>query len=414
MNQSRSRRGSFGRDSVRGNFRNNFHKSRPSNVSGSGNGQERRKFGNKIKYMDARLIVKKEAELIKSEPYQAKYGFSDFNIAEKIKQNILTKGYKTPTPIQDQTINHVLEGKDVVGIANTGTGKTAAFLIPLINKVYIDRGQKVLIVAPTRELAVQIRNEFNDFTLNAGLESVLCIGGVNINPQIRALKQPFNFVIGTPGRIKDLKNQNKLNIASFSTIVLDEVDRMLDMGFIHDIKFIISHLPKYRQSLFFSATMTPAVTEIMHSLSPDPVTVSVKKQETSLNVDQDVVNVRGVNKLEVLHDLLISDGFEKVLIFGRTKWGVEKLSRALTQRGFRVAALHGNKNQNQRQRALEDFRNNKINILLATDVAARGLDIDGITHVINYELPETYDDYVHRIGRTGRAERKGTALTLID
>lgn len=413
MNQRRNSRGNFGRDNVRGNFRNNFHKIRSDSAS-NGHSQERRKFGNKIKYMDARLIVKKEAELVKSEPYQAKHQFSDFNIAEKIKQNILAKGYKTPTPIQDQTITHLLEGRDVVGIANTGTGKTAAFLIPLINKVYIDRNQKVLIVAPTRELAVQIRNEFNEFTLNAGLQSVLCIGGVNINPQIKALKQPFNFVIGTPGRIKDLKNQNKLNIALFSTIVLDEVDRMLDMGFIHDIKFIISHLPKYRQSLFFSATMTPAVTEIMHSLSPNPITVSVKKQETSLNVDQDVVSVRGVNKLEVLHDLLISEGFEKVLIFGRTKWGVEKLARALVQRGFKVAALHGNKNQNQRQRALDDFRNNKINILLATDVAARGLDIEGITHVINYELPETYDDYVHRIGRTGRAERKGTALTLID
>lgn len=394
--------------------RGNFHKPRGndrSNPSGFGGHQ---RFGHKIKTMDPRLIVRKEAEFVAEEKYIPTHRFEDFAIAEKIKQNIINKGYTTPTPIQDQTIELVLDGKDVVGLANTGTGKTAAFLIPLINKIYTNRGEKVLIVAPTRELAVQIRDEFKVFTENTGLYSVLCIGGVNIRPQIAALKQEFHFVIGTPGRIKDLKNQNKLNIAGFSTIVLDEVDRMLDMGFVHDIRFIISHLPKIRQSLFFSATMTPAVSEIMRSLSPNPITVSVKKQEISLNVDQDVIHTGGQPKLDVLHDLLIKDGSEKVLIFGRTKWGVEKLSNALIQRGFKVAALHGNKNQNQRQRALEDFRNDKINILLATDVAARGLDISGITHVINYELPESYDDYIHRIGRTGRAGSRGTALTFVD
>ena len=412
MNSYNSRKPSFGgRDKPRGESRGNFHKPRGSASFGSG-GQNR--FRTKIKTMDPRMIVKREAEFTKAEEYISVNKFNDFNIAEKIKQNIASKGYVSPTPIQDQAIIPVLEGKDIVGIANTGTGKTAAFLIPLINKVYLDRNQKVIIIAPTRELAVQIRSELNDFALNAGLGSVLCIGGVNIRPQIQALRNPYNFVIGTPGRIKDLKNQNKLNIAAFSTIVLDEVDRMLDMGFIHDIKFIISHLPRDRQSLFFSATMTPAVMEVMKSLSENPITISVKKQEISLNVDQDVISARGANKLDVLHDLLIKDNFEKVLIFGRTKWGVEKLSKALEQRGFKVAALHGNKNQNQRQRALDDFRNNKINILLATDVAARGLDIDGISHVINYELPESYDDYVHRIGRTGRAEKKGSALTFVD
>ncbi len=409
---SNSRRPSFGgRDKPRGESRGNFHKPRGSASFGSVN---QNRFRTKIKTMDPRMIIKREAEFVEPEAYVAVNTFNDFNIAEKIKQNIISKGYISPTPIQDKAIIPALEGKDIVGIANTGTGKTAAFLIPLINKVYLDRNLKVLIIAPTRELAVQIRTEFNEFSLNSGLNSVLCIGGVNIRPQIQALRNPFNFVIGTPGRIKDLKNQNKLNIAAFSTIVLDEVDRMLDMGFIHDIKFIISHLPRERQSLFFSATMTPAVTEIMSSLSANPITISVKKQEVSLNVDQDVISARGANKLDVLHDLLIKDNFEKVLIFGRTKWGVEKLSKALEQRGFKVAALHGNKNQNQRQRALDDFRNNKINILLATDVAARGLDIDGISHVINYELPESYDDYVHRIGRTGRAEKKGSALTFVD
>ena len=221
-------------------------------------------------------------------------------------------------------------------------------------------------------------------------------------------------MIGTPGRLKDLKNQNKLSIALFSNIVLDEVDRMLDMGFVRDVEFLISHLPKVRQSLFFSATLTPNVNQVMQKLLTNPVTISVKAQETLHNIDQDVIKTNGRVKLDILHDLLNQEAFKKVLVFGRTKWGIEKLAKQLSVKGITVAALHGNKNQNQRQRALAEFKQNRVNVLLATDIASRGLDIPDVTHVINFDLPETYEDYIHRIGRTGRAGKKGIALSFVE
>lgn len=230
-----------------------------------------------------------------------------------------------------------------------------------------------------------------------------------------ALRHSPHFVIATPGRLKDLINQRSINLMLFQNIVLDEVDRMVDIGFIHDIKFIISHLPRKRQSLFFSATIDKRTDEILKSFVTNPVTVSVKRGNTADNVDQDIIKVSDKNKkIEVLHDLLIQPDFEKVIIFGRTKWGMEKLSRALVQRGFRSAAIHGNKTQNQRQRALNDFKEDRINVLIATDVASRGIDIEDVTHVINYDAPTSYDDYVHRIGRTGRAGKKGVALTFVE
>src|SRR3989344_3879143 len=368
----------------------------------------------KQKTVNPFLLVKKASEEIETGTQIIKNQFSDFLISDQLKRNILEKGYTTPTPIQDQVIPAVLQGRDVVGIANTGTGKTAAFLVPLANKIIYNRSQKVLIVAPTRELAVQINDELKLFSKGLNIFSVLCIGGVGIHPQIQALKRNPNIVIGTPGRLKDLKNQGRLNIASFNNIVLDEVDRMLDMGFINDVKFIISHLPKIRQSLFFSATLSPQIKNIIDTLSINPMMISVKLQETLANVDQDVIKINGQVKLDVLHDLLLKEGFDKVLIFGRTKWGIEKLSKQLMQRGLKVAALHGNKNQSQRQRALDQFRNNEVNILLATDIVARGIDVDDVTHVINYDLPENYEDYVHRIGRTGRNNKKGIALSFIE
>ena len=370
--------------------------------------------GRKQKTVNPFLLVRKASEEIEVRAQIIKNQFSDFLISSQLKRNILEKGYTTPTPIQDQVIPAVLQGRDVVGIANTGTGKTAAFLVPLANKIIYNRSQKVLIVAPTRELAVQINDELKLFSKGLNIFSVLCIGGVGIHPQIQALKRNPNIVIGTPGRLKDLKNQGRLNIASFNNIVLDEVDRMLDMGFINDVKFIISHLPKIRQSLFFSATLSPQIKNIIDTLSINPMMISVKLQETLANVDQDVIKINGQVKLDVLHDLLLKEGFDKVLIFGRTKWGIEKLSKQLMQKGLKVAALHGNKNQSQRQRALDQFRRNEVNILLATDIVSRGIDVDDVTHVINYDLPENYDDYVHRIGRTGRNNKKGIALSFIE
>lgn len=341
--------------------------------------------------------------------------FADFKVSGELKRNISERGYNDPTPIQDQSIEHILEGRDLIGIANTGTGKTAAFLIPLIDKVSKNRSQKVLIVTPTRELAAQIRDEFRAFSSGLGIYCALCIGGANMHRQVNDLRGNPNFVIGTPGRLQDLIRSNCLNLSNFSSVVLDEVDRMVDIGFIKDIKYLVSLLPKIRQSLFFSATVDGKTREILQSFVTNPVTVSVKQQDTVENIEQDVVRLTGNRpKIDVLHDLLIQPGFGKVLIFGRTKWGTEKLSRALDERGFKVAAIHGNKSQNQRQRALQEFKTNRLQILIATDVASRGLDIEDVTHVINYDAPTSYDDYIHRIGRTGRAGKRGVALTFVE
>ena len=365
------------------------------------------------KSFDPSLLVKSASSALTQEEYVAKNTFADFAISEKLKTNVIKRGYKTPTPIQDQAIPEVLCGRDVVGTAHTGTGKTAAFLIPLIDKVFKNYHQRVLIIAPTRELAVQIEEELREFSQEMNIFSVLCIGGVNIEGQIRKLYKNPQFVIGTPGRLRDLERQQKLDFANFANIVLDEVDRMLDMGFIQDVNYIVSKLPVPRHSLFFSATIPPKVQELMNKFLKDPITIKVQSTPLLANIDQDVIRLNGKPKIEVLHDLLIKDGFHKVLIFGRTKFGIERLFQELTSRGFRVASIHGNKSQSRRQKALFDFKSNRIQILLATDLASRGLDIDNVTHVINYELPGTYEDYIHRIGRTGRADKKGKALTFV-
>jgi superfamily II DNA/RNA helicase len=374
---------------------------------------QRRGNPRRREYINPALYIKKALEP-KEDTYIATHAFSDFSFSEQLKANIKARGYETPTPIQDQAIEHILLGRDVVGMANTGTGKTAAFLLPLIDKVFRDRSQRVLIIAPTRELAVQIEDEFRRFSRGLQLYSALCIGGAGIFGQIRLLRRNPHFVIGTPGRLKDLEQQRVLNFATFSTIVLDEVDRMLDMGFINDVKYIVSKLSTPRHSLFFSATLPRDVSDVMQHFLSEPITVSVKSGESALYVDQDIVRLNGKQKIDVLHDLLIQETFEKVLVFGRTKWGMEKLAREMEKRGFKVASIHGNKSQGQRQRAIEQFKSNRIQVLLATDIASRGLDIDNVTHVINYDIPESYEDYVHRIGRTGRAGKKGVALTFLD
>lgn len=340
--------------------------------------------------------------------------FEDFEISSQIKKNIADKNYISPTPIQDLTIPLVLQGKDIIGIANTGTGKTAAFLIPLIDKVAKGRTQNVLIITPTRELALQIYDELFLFAKGLGIKAALCIGGTSMRRQRAEIAYRPNFVIGTPGRIIDLVRQNCLHLLSFGSVVLDETDRMVDIGFIKDIKYLISLLPQKRQSLFFSATVGQKVKEIIQTFVTDPVTVSVKVTDTVENISQEIIKVEaGRQKVDKLHDLLIREGFNKVLIFGRTKWGVQRLSNELTDRGFKAGAIHGNKSQSQRQKTLDQFRTNQIHILLATDVASRGLDIEDVSHVINYDMPASYDDYIHRIGRTGRADKKGTALTFV-
>ncbi len=340
--------------------------------------------------------------------------FADFLIADQLKRNIENKGYAQPTPIQDKIIPLILQNRDVVGIANTGTGKTGAFLIPLLNKAFFNRSERTLVVVPTRELAVQIEEELRSLADGMAMYTVLAIGGMDIYGQSSRLQKPHNFVIGTPGRLKDLEKQGKLRLHEYNNIVLDEVDRMMDIGFMQDVKFIISRLSPNRRSMFFSATMPNSVAPIMQSFLTNPEMVSVKSQETAASIKQEIIKVSGRNKVDILHDLLIKEEFGKVLVFGRTKWGMEKLSKELFHRGFKVAAIHGNKNQNQRLRAIRQFQSNEIQVLIATDIASRGLDIEDVTHVINYDQPATYDDYVHRIGRTGRAGKRGIAMTFVD
>lgn len=391
---------------------NNRFSSRRSNPPRHGG----HRFGGvrRIKTFDPSNVIKAPQVVQKVQEYKVNNSFNDFGLESALVKNIIQHGYANPTPIQDKAIPVVLKGNDLIGIANTGTGKTAAFLIPLINQILLDRNKRVLIMAPTRELAAQIRDEFYSFSNNLNVYCVLCIGGGNMRRQIDNLRRNPNIVIGTPGRIKDLLKTGNLNVSKFTTVILDEADHMVDIGFIHDIKFMISLLPKNRQSLFFSATIDGKVSEIIKGFVNNPVTISVKTNETSENVEQKTIKVLdNTKKVEQLHQLLIQKEFEKVLVFGRTKYGVQRLSDELIKRGFKADAIHGNKNQNQRMRTLDKFKRNEIQILLATDVASRGLDIPNVSHVINYELPESYEAYVHRIGRTGRADKKGVALTFV-
>lgn len=376
----------------------------PSRASRQGQGQ----------FKDISKFVNHATSIAEAVPYIAVNSFADFCIDERLKKNILRAGYSNPTPIQDQVIPLILTGNDVVGVANTGTGKTAAFVIPLLDKVTKDKKQNVLIVAPTRELAIQINQELKKFGFGLGAFSVCCVGGMPIFHQINDLRKIHNFVIGTPGRIKDLIDRGCLKLNNFQTIVLDESDRMLDMGFINDMRFLMASMPAVRQTLFFSATMSFDAKKLVREFLKDPVCLSVKTGDTARGVDQDVVYVRNEVKIEILHGLLAKPEFNKVLIFGRTKHGVERLSEILSIRGFKAESIHGNKNHSQRQRALSKFKENKSQILVATDVAARGLDIPNVSHVINYELPNTYEDYIHRIGRTGRCGKTGKALTFIE
>jgi ATP-dependent RNA helicase RhlE len=362
----------------------------------------------------SKFINKSNTEIV-GVAFEPEHAFSDFAVEEVLKINIKEKGYVIPTPIQDKIIPRILEGRDVVGIANTGTGKTAAFLVPLINKVLKDKNEQILIMVPTRELAIQIEEELRGFTKRVPVFGVVCVGGAPIERQISGLRRSHNFVIGTPGRLKDLMERKILSLAKFNTVVLDEADRMLDMGFIHDMRFMLSKMPTPRHTLFFSATLSPEIERLIGDFLVNPVRVSVKTGDTAKNVDQDIIRLKkGADKIDVLHKLLTQPDFGKVLIFGRTKHGVERLSRDLSARGLRTSSIHGDKSQSQRERALAQFKKEAIQALVATDVAARGLDITDITHVINYDIPSTYDDYVHRIGRTGRGDKKGKAITFVE
>lgn len=389
---------------------------RPRHMGGGNRGNGGGGRGPKKQTIHPSKFINKIAVALEVVPYVPTHVFSDFALNMVLQDNITTIGYTAPSAIQDQAIPIALTGRDVIGLANTGTGKTAAFLLPILEKLNGDEQRdSVLIMAPTRELAQQIDEEFRRFARGLKLFSCVVVGGTNIDRQIRELRRHPHVVIGTPGRLKDLMNRRELNLTHVNTFVLDEADRMLDMGFINDIRFVANVLPKNRQTLCFSATMTPTISALVQDFMHDPATVSVRTGETSDHVEQDVIEAFDkVHKIELLEEMLKTDEFEKVLVFGETKYGVQRLADALTKSGIPSEAIHGNKSQSQRQRALKAFKDQRVKVLVATDVAARGLDIPDVSHVINFDQPNTYDDYVHRIGRTGRAGKSGKALTFVE
>lgn len=347
-------------------------------------------------------------------PYQPTYSFADFNLHPLLDTNLAAMGFSNPSPIQDKTIPVGLEGKDIVGIAQTGTGKTAAFAVPLLHRLMTEPSSRAIILAPTRELAQQIEEQCRQIAKGSGLVGALLIGGTAMGPQLRELRHNPQIVIGTPGRVKDHIERGTLNLANCNIIVLDEVDRMLDMGFVNDIRFILGRTMPEKQSFYFSATLDSRVKGIIESFSNMPVQISIKTGETSDNVEQNIVEFSSTSeKIEKLHDVLVRETTVKTLVFDDTQRSVEKLAKELEARGFSADSIHGGKSQSQRQRVLKKFVDNHIQILVATDVAARGLDVSDITHVINYSSPQSYEDYVHRIGRTGRAGKVGHALTFV-
>lgn len=391
---------------------NNKPRSRRS-VYSSANHRGRNTRGRRESTIDINKFIR-PAKPVTIEEYTPTHSFEDFEVSPIIKQNLAKIGYKTPTPIQDQAIPVALSGRDVVGIAHTGTGKTCAFAVPVFNKLLTNRGSKALIIAPTRELAQQIEAECIKIAKGSGMFGALLIGGDSMGRQLRDLRSGPSIVIGTPGRIKDHINRGSLDLSKFDLVVLDEVDRMLDMGFINDVTDILSNTKEQRQSFFFSATMEPKIQRLIDGFVHDPAIIVLKTGDTSDQVHQDIVRYESTqDRMAKLHDLLISQEVAKAIIFDETQRSVERLSNELASRGFNVDSLHGGKSQGQRMRALKKFKNSEVNILVATDVASRGIDISDITHVINYTTPKVYEDYVHRVGRAGRAGRVGYALTFV-
>lgn len=341
------------------------------------------------------------------------------NLIEPILRALHTEGYTTPTPIQQQAIPIVLEGKDLLGCAQTGTGKTAAFSIPLLQLLYQqnnpNKGIKALILTPTRELAIQIDESIAAYGRYTGLKHTVIFGGVSQLSQTQALRRGVDILIATPGRLLDLMQQGYVSLQQLQFFVLDEADRMLDMGFIHDVKKIITKLPAKRQTLFFSATMPTEIAGLANSILHQPSKVEVTPVSSTVEkIEQSVYFVEKQDKRALLNHLLADKNIKTVLVFARTKHGADKVVKELVRTGISAAAIHGNKSQNARQRALTDFKNGSLRVLVATDIAARGIDVEQLSHVINYELPNVPETYVHRIGRTGRAGASGIAISFCD
>lgn len=347
--------------------------------------------------------------------------FSELNLIDPLKVALSEAGYTSPTPIQAQAIPSLLQGKDLLGCAQTGTGKTAAFALPILNNLMQSnhrpqpRHARVLVLTPTRELAIQVHESFTTYGKNLKLKYAVIFGGVGQMPQVKSLAQGVDVLVATPGRLLDLIGQGFLKLNALEVFVLDEADRMLDMGFIHDIKKVLKLLPAKRHNLFFSATMPPEIEKLAHSILVNPLRVEVTPvSSTAELISQNVMFVDRENKRPLLKHVLDDKTLKRVIVFSRTKHGANRIAEYLGKNGIHADAIHGNKSQSARQKALDNFRTGKIRVLIATDIAARGIDIDDITHVINFDLPNVSEDYVHRIGRTARAGASGVAISFCD
>lgn len=347
--------------------------------------------------------------------------FKQLNLIEPILNAVESEGYTTPTPIQEKAIPSILKIKDLLGCAQTGTGKTAAFAIPMLQILYMrhrttnKKAIKALVLTPTRELAIQIQDSFNTYGKNLPVKNLVIFGGVGQQPQVDALKKGVDVLVATPGRLLDLMNQGHVSLDEIEIFVLDEADRMLDMGFINDVKRVVAKLPQKRQTLFFSATMPPEIEKLANNILNNPVKVEVTPvSSTAETINQSVYFVDKPDKKKLLKHLLDTQNIDHALVFTRTKHGADRIARDLNKLGVKAAAIHGDKSQGARQRALTEFKDRKLHILVATDIAARGIDIDDLTHVFNFDLPNIPETYVHRIGRTGRAGAKGIAISFVD
>lgn len=358
-----------------------------------------------------------KAQPIQELNYVSKFTFDDLNINPTLRNNLKNIGFSNPTEIQEKTINHLISNKNLVGIANTGTGKTGAFLIPIINQLLnTDREFKTLIIVPTRELALQIHDEFNKMTKGLKFKANCHIGGTNISQDLIKARKPAHLIIGTPGRLLDLNERRALSFNNIEKLVLDEFDRMLDMGFINSIRSILGQMKVRNHTMLFSATVNASQENLINEIVKNPIKIELSNGNTSAsNVQQDIIKVAvNEDKYKLLLGLVKKDGFEKVILFTETKRLADKLSKKLNNSGIKSDQIHGNKSQNYRVNALAKFKNGQIKVLVATDVAARGVDVNDVSHVINYQQPMDYDTYIHRIGRTGRAGKAGTAYTFID
>lgn len=391
--------------------RHSASKNRPQN---GGRGGARGK-SRPVKAIDIKLLTK-DAVPLQADTYVPSQSFAEMPFSKRLQETLRKKGYTHPTAIQSQTIEALLDGRDMMGIAQTGTGKTAAFLLPLIERMLKGEKLQTLVVVPTRELALQVNEEFKSLTKGLGLFSSCYIGGTNINRDLQNLRRQSHLVVGTPGRLLDLANRNALRLTNFPVLILDEFDRMLDMGFAPDVNRITRLMENRTQTLLFSATVDKTQKRLIDGLLNNPVEVRVSEGEaTGDHIQQDIVRVgASENKFDVLLTMLAKSDFDKVLLFAETKRTVDRMTKMLKKSGLQAEQIHGNKSQNARQTALTKFKDGKIQVLVATDVAARGIDVSDVTHVINYQIPQTYDSYVHRIGRTGRAGKTGKAFTFVD